>query len=212
MKNQEIMKIVYSSYVVSIIGSFILSFIKSNSILANTVLSSVKVSTVLSIWWLFYFNVGWKIPLLNKYMFRINLNGTWFGNYTSANPDSDTPYEGEISIRIKQDFLNLSIISRTQKYSNYSYSEELKYDSKSDVHGIVYVYSQKEKNSLDLNQRNGTAELKVLSKGKSLSLEGEFWTIHGTKGMLQVSRVSKNRVDTFEEAKSLNQIYYGGIK
>ncbi|WP_430923045.1 hypothetical protein [Paenibacillus xylanexedens] len=111
---------------------------------------------------------------------------------------------GEISIRIHQDFLNISVITQTERYSNYSYSEELKYDDKSDKYGIVYVYSQKENNSLDLNQRNGTTELRVITIEKVLHLEGEFWTIHGTKGILKTKKISNKKIDTFKEAKKIN--------
>ncbi len=205
MKNKEQLQIITITYIIGILGSFIINYIKSSSPLLNSVLSSIKISTLLTLWWLFYFKIGWKLPLFRKLLYRINLNGTWFGIYKSKNIKSDKIAKGKIGLRINQDFLNISVNSFTEKYQNFSYSEELNFDEKSNTYGLVYVYSQKENHTLDLNQRNGTTELKVKNYKDTLLLEGEFWTVHGTKGKLIVSRVSENIVDTFSEAKELNE-------
>ncbi|MDD3364137.1 MAG: hypothetical protein PHZ03_04090 [Syntrophomonas sp.] len=203
MKENEQMRIVAISYVVSILGSFVLNYLIVNSPFLNGVISSIKVSTLLTLWWAFYFKLGWKIIILKKILYRINLNGTWFGSYDSMNMETKQLARGKIGLRICQDFLNISIKSYTDNYQNYSYSEEIKYEKKSKSHGLVYVYSQKENNSLDLNQRNGTAELQVKRCKEILLLEGEFWTVHGTKGKLIVRKVSDQIVDTFLEANEL---------
>jgi hypothetical protein len=203
MKENEQMQIVTISYAVSIIGTFLLDYLIKNISILNGVISSIKVSTLLTLWWLFYFKLGWRIPGLNQVLYRINLKGTWFGTYNSMNLETKVPASGEIGLRIYQDFLNISIKSYTDKYQNFSYSEEIKFEKKSKSHGLVYVYSQKENNSLDLNQRNGTAELQVKKCKGKLRLEGEFWTVHGTKGKLNVERISKRAIDTFGEAKEL---------
>jgi len=203
MKKEEQFRIVTISYIISIIGSFVLNFLKTNNLNFYGILSAVKVSSLLTIWWLFYFKVGWKIPFLNKILYRVNLSGTWYGTYESTSFDTPNSYNGNIVLRINQDFLNISIISYTEKYKNYSYSEELKFEEKSNTHGLVYVYSQKENNPFDLNARNGTSDLKVLKYEDTYKLEGEFWTILGSKGKLEVIKVSKNIVDSFEEGKKL---------
>lgn len=100
--------------------------------------------------------------------------------------------------------MNISIKSFTEKYQNYSYSEKIKFEEKSNSNGVLYFYSQKKNNSLDLNQRNGTAELYLKKYKNTMLLEGEFWTVHGTKGRLKVKRVSNKSVDTFKEAKELS--------
>lgn len=206
MNKQEQIKIVSISYLISIGATFIISYLKSSSLNVNDILSAIRISTILTVWWGFYFNIGWKIKGLNKILYRINLNGTWYGTYKSSNMDTDEIYEGEIMIRIKQSFLALSINSYTDKYVNYSHSEVLKYDEKSGTHGLVYVYSQKENDPLDLNARNGTAELRV-SEEEGYILKGDFWTILGSKGLLNVTRVSNEHTSSFNKGKKLYEEY-----
>ncbi len=207
MKNKEQLRIVYISYAVGIIFSFIVSYFQKNNIEYYGIVGSIKVSTILSIWWWFYFNKGWKMPLLNKLLYKEDINGTWYGTYQSVGVNSDKINKGPIVIRIKQNFLNISVISYTEKYTNYSYSEELKYDEKSDMSGLIYVYSQKENSILDLSQRNGTADLKVLKDRNIYSLSGEFWTILNTKGKLDLVRVSNRQVNSFKDGQKLFKQY-----
>ncbi len=205
MKKNMQLKIVTISYVVSIVASFFLNFLKVNNIDFHGVIGAVKVSTILTGWWMFYFRMGWKIPLLQKILYKINLEGTWFGTYESISQKDNKKYKGEIGLRIKQDFLTISIISFTEKYRNFSYSEELKYEEKSNMHELVYVYSQKENSISDRDSRNGASELKLMfDNARNIQrLEGDFWTSIGSKGVLKVSKISKKVVDTFEEAKEI---------
>ncbi|ELU5587708.1 hypothetical protein G6Y98_02845 [Clostridium perfringens] len=207
MKKQEQMKIVKISYLVGIILSFLLSLIKSKLKDDYGIISAIKVSSILTVWWLFYFNIGWKVPILNKLLYRINLNGTWYGQYKSTSLMNNKVYEGNMVIRIKQSFLNINVTSFTENYSNYSHSEILKYDEDADRYGLIYVYSQKEENALDLAQRNGTSELIVVKSDSGYRLQGEFWTIVGSKGKLNLTRVSKKIVNSFEDGKKLYEEY-----
>lgn len=203
MKEQEQIRIVKISYLVGIIVSFLLSFIKSEFNDYYGIISVFKVSTILTVWWIFYFNIGWKVPILNKLLYRINLNGTWYGDYKSTSLKDKRIYEGKMVIRIKQNFLNINVTSFTEKYSNYSHSESLKYDEDADRYGLIYVYSQKEESVFDLAQRNGTSELTVVKSDGKYELKGEFWTIIGSKGKLSLTRVSTKVVNSFEDGKKL---------
>jgi len=207
MKKQETFKIVKISYIVGIILSFLLSYLKDNIVDSYGILSAIKVSSILTIWWLFYFNIGWKIPIFNKILYRINLNGTWYGIYESSSSNSSKVNKGNIVIRIKQSFLNIHVTSYTEKYANYSHSGDLKYDEDADMYGLIYVYSQKENSPLDLAERNGTAELKVIDGNNECKLGGDFWTILGTTGKLELTRVSKNIVNSFLDGKNLYKKY-----
>jgi hypothetical protein len=205
MKYKEQNQIIFISYFVSISASFIITKFITNFSGLEIVISNLKVSTILTFWWLFYFKYGWTLPGLNKLIIpRVNLNGTWFGSYESLD-NQNQEAKGEIGIRIKQDFLTISLKSFTEKFNNYSYSEEVKYEEKSDTYGVVYVYSQKENNILDISHRNGTSELTLKKIGDRLCLEGTFWTVHGTKGKLSVTRITKKQIDTFKETKSLSE-------
>ncbi|KAI3349984.1 hypothetical protein EXM65_03040 [Clostridium botulinum] len=208
MKKQEQLRIVKISYIVGIILSFLLSYLKDNIVDSYGIISAIKVSSILTIWWLFYFYSGWKVPLLNKILYRINLNGTWYGTYESGSSDSGKVNKGDIVIRIKQNFLNINVTSYTEKYTNYSHSEDLKYDEDSDRYGLIYVYSQKENDPLDLTKRNGTAELEVILSNNGYKLGGDFWTILGTKGKLDLTRVSKDIINSFIDGKNLYEKYH----
>ncbi|WP_415349814.1 hypothetical protein ACSXAY_02135 [Clostridium perfringens] len=203
MKKQEQFRIVNISYLVGIIISFLLSFLKLNFQDIYGIISAIKVSSVLTVWWIFYFNIGWKLPILNKILYKINLNGTWYGQYESTSPNNDNVVKDDIVIRIKQSFLSIKVTSYTKKYRNYSHSEELKYDEEADRYGLIYVYSQKEESALDLAQRNGTSELVVIKGKDDYRLEGEFWTIIGSKGKLKLTKVSSTIIDSFEDGKKL---------
>ena len=208
MKFGQLKMIISISYLVGISLNLLIEFIIRNFQENETVISflrAISVLAILTIWWLFYFKIGWKLPLLKKILPCINLNGTWFGEYESHNKKGEVVF-GEIAIRIKQDYLSISLNSSTEKYQNYSYSEKLRHNKKSDIHGIVYVYSQKENNILDTAQRNGTSELTLKSIDNEPWLAGDFWTVHGTQGKICVRRVSEKHIDTFSEAKSVSEI------
>lgn len=207
MKKQEQFRIVKISYFVGIFLSFLLSYLKDNIFDSYGIIGAIKVSSILTIWWLFYFNIGWKIPILNRILYRINLNGTWCGTYESVSSSSTNINKGDIVIRIKQSFLNINIISYTEKYANYSHSEEVKYDENSERYGLIYVYSQKENSPLDLAERNGTAELNIINEKNEYKLEGDFWTIMGTKGKLNLIRVSNDIVNSFKDGQNLHKKY-----
>jgi len=209
MNRNAQLRIVILSYLISVAGSFGLNYLKINGIDVYGIVDAVKVSSILTLWWIFYFKQGWKVPLLNKTLYKINLSGTWYGTYESVSPDKKKPDTGNIVLRINQDFLCISIISYTANFKNYSYSEELKYEEKSNTHELVYVYSQKENSPFDLNARNGTSDLKVLNFEDTYKLEGDFWTIHGSKGKLEFVKVSSKVVDSFEDGQKLwNQSKY----
>lgn len=205
MRLGEQKRIIFISYLAGVLLNLLIEFIPENLLGIEAIISSLKTVSILTGWWWFYFKIGWKLPVLKKILPRINLNGTWFGEYESQDQKKEV-FSGEIAVRIKQDYLNISLNSFTEKYQHYSYSEELKYDEKSDIHGIVYVYSQKENSILDTAQRNGTSELTLKNIDNEHWLEGDFWTVHGTQGRICVRRISEEHIDTFGEAKSVCEI------
>lgn len=212
MNYKEQIRIIIASYVVSILANFIINNFVTNVPGLEVLISYIKVTTILTLWWWFYFKYGWKFPVVKWIIFRVNLNGTWFGCYQSLDSENQKVQEGEIGIRIKQDFLTISLKSFTEKFNNYSYSEEVKYEEKSNTYGVVYVYSQKENNILETSHRNGTSELALKKIDDELYLEGIFWTVHGTQGKLCVRRITKKQIDTFKETKSISESKIEGNK
>lgn len=203
LKKDEELRIVFISYVIIIFGVIALEYFEVDILKFKGLLKALKISTLLTAWWGFYFKYGWKIPYLNKMLYKKNLNGTWFGTYQSKDIETKAEYNGEIALKIKQDFLNIGIVSYTQNYTNYSYSEILKYKDESDLHELIYVYSQKTHGKIDLNMRSGTSELELKKIDGECKLIGKFWTIHGSVGELDLKMVSKKKVDSFEDARLL---------
>ena len=201
MTYKEQNKIIFASYAVGVAFNFLIATFVKDFPEANTLANSIKTTTILTFWWLFYFKIGWRTSPLKWLLFRMNYNGAWFGTYESISAD-DKKNSGEIALRIQQDFLTISITSLTLKFQNYSYSELVKFDEKSNIHGINYTYSQQENNLFDISQRNGTSELTLKTINGELWLEGIFWTTHGTKGKISVKKISSNQIDTFIEAKA----------
>lgn len=202
MKEKEQYRIVLLTYLVGIGLSLVIDYaVKSLPAMGSTV-GAIKITTVITLWWSFYFYLGWRIPLLCRLLYRKNYNGTWFGTYKSISK-ADEQYSGEIAIRIHQTWLSIGLISMTENYQNFSYTEITKHDAKTNTFGISYTYSQRENNLFDVAQRNGSAELTLKLVDGAEWLEGAFWTIHGTNGILSVRRISKQQIDTFSEAAKL---------
>ncbi|TCN04610.1 hypothetical protein EV581_1198 [Bacillus sp. BK006] len=201
MDKEEQLRIVLVTFVISVICIAILELINVQILSLNWIKSSFSIFTILTIWWFFYFNYGWKWPLLRLILRRENINGTWFGTYESKSLNNNKIYKGEISLVIKQNYLNIDITSLTERYTSYSYSEVLTHKKKSEKNELVYVYSQKELSPSDHNIRKGTSELELtISKEKS-TLYGKFWTNSGTVGHLEVKKIGNNFIEFFEDAK-----------
>ncbi|RLD57137.1 MAG: hypothetical protein DRJ01_14235 [Bacteroidetes bacterium] len=205
MNKKEIQTIVFISYIITAILSFMISILVLEDGFLNNLLSSIKITTILSLWWLYYFKIGWKQKPINKLFKRANLNGTWFGHYESYDIEKDKIFKGEIGLKINQDFTTISLISYSNRFSNYSYNEILNYEEKSDRYAIVYVYTQTVNNAFDLKKDSGTSELILKEAQNKLILEGEFWTSHNSKGKLKVEKIANKKIDTFEEASELFQ-------
>lgn len=167
-----------------------------------------KIPTIISsivLFWIFYFSWGWKIPYLRKLAYKENLNGTWFGTYKSKNFTSESEFNGEIVLVIRQSFIMLNVKSFTDKYINYSYGEVMNYDSNSDSHQLLYLYSQSEIKPTNDNIRKGTSELHLHYNCDKKELYGNFWTNHNSKGYLNLTKTSKKKVKSFAEAQTLNR-------
>lgn len=202
MEEKEQYRIVLITYVVGIGLTLLVDYaVKSLPSMGSTV-GAIKITTVITLWWSFYFYFGWRLPIVNRLLYRKDFNGTWFGTYDSVSK-TDEEYTGAISIRIHQTWLSIGLISMTEHYDNFSYTEIAKHDTKSNTFGISYTYSQRENNLFDVAQRNGNAELTLKSINGNDWLEGPFWTIHGTSGTLKVRKISKKQIDTFPEAAAL---------
>lgn len=201
MEDKELRRIVIITFFISLLLIIVLAILGIEMSSFNGVKSALSATAILSIWWWFYFNYGWKIKFFNLILYKENINGTWFGNYESTDIKTGKVYKGEISLVVKQNFLKMKITSITNKYKSHSYSEEL--NCKDEKNQLIYVYSQDELSSKDHNTRKGASDLELtISDGKSV-LYGKFWTNSGTVGLLNFTQISKEHIMFFDNAKQL---------
>lgn len=132
--NKELMiRILQVTVVIVLLLVFVFLLFGINVFTLEGVSKLPSILSIVVLFWGFYFSIGWKWPIIKHIVFKENLNGTWFGTYTSKNPISGDEFEGEIAIVIRQSFLVINVKSFTSNYINLSYGEALKYDNKSNI-------------------------------------------------------------------------------
>ncbi len=202
MTEREIKKIIAITVISSIIiwtASIILSSI---NILSFETLKFFSLTvTLLTLYWAFYFKWGWKMPVLKKIFGRPNLNGTWIGTYQSEDKDNNQ-YFGKIVLTIRQSFLFIHFISLTNNFVWYSYGECLLNNENEGIKQVTYFYSQKRLKPDEESIPQGACDLSLLGGEKDKMLCGEFWTNRPTKGFLELKFVSRDCVDSYQEAET----------
>ncbi len=198
-------RILQVTVIMVVAGIFLLTLFSIN-IFALTGLTKIPtlISGIVFIWAL-YFTWGWKLLYLRKLVFRENLNGTWYGTYRSKGISTNTKFEGEIALVIRQSFLSVNVTSYTERYINNSFGEALNHQPDNDSHQLVYLYSQFEFKPSDDNSRKGATELTLYVDLKKRKLFGNFWTNHDSVGNLNLVRISKKHCKSFKAAQKLQK-------
>ena len=200
MNKELLIRILQATVILVILLIFLFLSFGINVFTLTGVSKLPSILSLVVLFWGFYFSIGWKWPVLKSIAKRENLNGTWFGTYTSKNQLTNAEFEGEISVVIRQNFLVVDVKSFTDKYINYSYGEALNYDNKSDKHQLIYLYSQNDFKPTDDNVRRGTSELQLHYDLKKKELFGNFWTNHNSQGYLNLKKISSKQAKSFNEA------------
>jgi hypothetical protein len=200
MNKELLIRILQVTVILVILLIFIFLLLGINVFTINGVSKLPSILSIVVIFWGFYFSIGWKLPILKYVALKENLNGTWFGTYTSKNQITLAENEGQIAVIIRQNFLVVNVKSFTNMYVNHSYSEVLNYDNKSDTHHLIYLYSQNDFKPTDNNARKGTSELQLHYNLESKELFGNFWTNHNSQGYLNLKKISKKQAKSFSEA------------
>jgi len=202
MNEREIKKLITITVISSIIiwtASIILSSINILSFGIFRVFSMTV--TLLTLYWAFYFKWSWKMPLFKEIFGRSNLNGTWIGSYKSEDKDKNE-YSGKIVLTIRQSFLFIHFISLTDKFVSYSYGECLFNNENEGIKQVTYFYSQKRLKADEENIPQGASELSILGGEDDKILCGDFWTNRHTKGFLKLKFVSRDCVESYQEAET----------
>lgn len=205
MRKKTLYRILYVTIILAILGAFIFQLCGINLLKKDGFTKIPSLLSAVVLFWGFYLSIGWKIPGLKYLVYKENLNGTWYGTYNSKNFTSAEEFNGGIAVVIRQTFLTLDVKSYTENFINYSFGEVLNYDSKSDSHQLIYLYSQSQFNPTDDNVRKGTSELNLHCNIHQEELFGDFWTNHNSKGFLQLKKISKKHSKSFAEAQNIKK-------
>lgn len=201
MKNINIKTLIYVVLIISLVFSVLLfrlcgmelsltSFLK---ILPKIVLLDALVFTVFSKWL-------WKWPIFQSWLIPFpDLSGTWYGCIKSDWVDPSTNMK--ISpipciLTVKQSFLKISCLMRTQEMNSFSYNESFKIDEDNQTRQLIYSYSSKPVPSVKNRspQHDGTIIFSIISKEKR-KLIGEYWTARNTKGEVELTFKTKEIIE-----------------
>ncbi len=162
--------------------------------------------SVTTIFWVFYFSYGWKIPLLKEIFYRPDINGTWSGSLESDWIDESgkriEPLKFHIVIR--QSFLRIHFTTFTEGFTGVSYSETFTLNKEKGVKNIAYLFRKDTTQNHDKSVQEGATELKLI-EGKPSILQGKYWSSRKTNGKIVVEFISRAHVDSFEQAIKLKK-------
>lgn len=157
-----------------------------------------------TLFWAFFFSYGWRVCGLSQIFYRPNLAGTWSGTLKSDWKDENgrgiDPIEFYIVIR--QSFLRIHFTTFTDTFIGTSYSETLSLKKETGLKNVAYLYRKETSQDDDMHLREGATELRLIDS-KPRKLEGKYWSNIKTNGNIQVSFISKDIVDSYNDAKAL---------
>ncbi|WP_109300596.1 hypothetical protein [Aquimarina sp. AU474] len=160
--------------------------------------------TITTLFWAFYFSYGWKWWMLNKIFYRPNLSGTWSGTLKSDWEDENGEKVGDIEfyLVIRQSFLRIHFTTFTNSFIGISYSETMALKKETGLKNVAYLY--RKETSQDDNEilQEGATELRLIDSNPK-ELIGRYWSNQKTNGKINVSFISSEIVDSFNDAKSL---------
>ncbi len=135
----------------------------------------------------------WKvIPVLSEIYFP-DINGIWQGKIIFNRGLEDE--ELDAKVRIKQNLwqINMDLCSTTSK----SYALVAYPTLEAGNHKLYYMYQNTPKNP-KFDEYKGTAILSVKLEAKPMELSGQYYTIRGTRGRIELKRVSLNPKESYE--------------
>lgn len=128
---------------------------------------------------------GWLVPFPD-------LNGTWKGNIKCITENTNTysKKDIEVSLIIRQTFLNVSCMFKTEESQSVSYSASFLVHPEMGQKQLVYSYYNKPKASVRKRSipHDGTVLLNIIQNGKLVKLEGEYWTSRASTGEIILQR------------------------
>jgi len=206
LKKEELKHIVFISITIAAIITLLYLFILNLDLTLSNIGRAVSSGiTLTTLFWTFYFSEAWKWKVFNWIFYRPNINGTWAGFLTSDYTDTDgnriPPIEFFIVVR--QSFIRIHFTTFTKNFVGVSYAETFSLNKDKGLKNIAYLYRKDSTQSNDEILREGATELRLIVNKEDKKLEGKFWSNTKTQGILSVTFISKEYVDSYINAQQL---------
>lgn len=144
----------------------------------------------------------WKLPIFRNWLVQVpDLNGTWKGviHSTWINPDTGKrPDPIPAVLTIKQSFFKISCVMRTSEMTSRSTIADFIIDGDHQVKQLSYTYDSNPLQSVKDRspQHFGTIRFDIV-EGKTVKLNGEYWTGRKTTGEVELTYWRKKLLDEY---------------
>lgn len=209
MNKKEILRLLKITIVMGIIIFYLLIYFLNQGTV-NNVGAIRYISITMSIiiaFWLLYFWILWRTPILKYVIFKPYIGGVWigYGNSDYIIDNKKVP-EFKIALIIRQSFLTTKITGCSKTFHSNSYIENFAVKSDKSKRMLVYLYESNRSTSIeeDLGGRSGASELQVFL-GKKKILSGDYWTKGGSTGFIRVYKKNKgifDKIETFDDVEN----------
>jgi len=207
MKRNEINLMITSSIFISILLGIFYLWLNEDVLSFKTGFKSISFGlTAVTLFWGFYFNYGWKWPIIKKMFYRPNINGTWVGELESDWKDKNGNQipNKKIFVVIRQNFLRVNFSTFTDNFIGKSYSETFALNKTRGIKNVAYLYRKETSVKGDNLNNEGATELRLI-ESRPNRLEGKYWSNIKTNGTLKFTFLSKKTVDSYEDGLNLEQ-------
>ncbi len=147
---------------------------------------------------------AWKLRIFKGWLVPFpNLNGTWQGYIKSTwvNPETGTSLAPIPAIlTIKQTFLRISCVMRTNEMTSYSYSETFKLESDYQIKQLSYSYTSKPLTTITDRSpfHDGSIVIDIIGDPVT-KLKGQYWTLRKTTGEVILTYRDKKLLDEYPD-------------
>ena len=197
---------------ISSIALFIAALLKGFDLrnIVDVILLIPIVVTIDSIAWFIFTTLLWRWNFLHSWLIPFpDLNGTWKGNIQKDRKDAEgqTPDHIPTILTIKQSFGRISCVMRTEEMESRSYVEGFRIDKNVQVRQLCYLYTSKPKTSLRIRStpHDGSILFNIIGT-PAKKLNGEYWTQRKTTGTVELTFLTKKRLDEMPTDSPADQV------
>jgi hypothetical protein len=147
---------------------------------------------------------AWKWRFFHEWLVPFpNLGGTWKGSIKSSwvNPETKERLAPiPCILTIKQSFLKISCVMRTNEMTSYSFGEDFRLEGDRQIRQLCYSYTSRPLPLVTERSpaHEGTIIFTIIGKPVR-KLSGQYWTARNTKGEIELTYYSKELLDEMPE-------------